>query len=138
MPTNVEIVQACFAAFQRGDVATILNLCDDQVEWVEPGDPKSIPFAGRGKGKNSATEFFRVVGETTELLKWEPQQFVASGDRVVGFALWETRVKATGKVARSEIAVDFTVRNGKVARWQGYYDTGAVEAAFAATAKASA
>src|SRR3989442_4870875 len=82
MPTNLEIVRGCFAAFQRGDIPAILNLCDDNVEWIEPGAPV-IPYAGRGKGKSSAAEFIRVIGETTEVLKFEPQQYVASGDRGV-------------------------------------------------------
>ena len=137
MPTNVEIVQACFAAFQRGDVPAILNMCEDNVEWIEAGDPKSIPFAGRGKGKSSAAEFFRIVGETSDMLKFEPQQYVASGDRVVALGAWDLRAKATGKVVRSEWVVDFTVRNGKVTRWQAYYDTAATQAAFAAASKAS-
>ena len=57
MPTNTEIIQASFAAFQRGDIPAILNMFDNNVEWIEPGDPRSIPFAGRGKGKSSAAEF---------------------------------------------------------------------------------
>lgn len=138
MPTNTEIIQACFAAFQRGDIPTILNLCDDNVEWVEPGDPKSIPFAGHGKDKSSAAEFFRILGETTETVKFEPQHFVGSEDRAVGFGSWEFRAKATGKIVRTDVAVDFRLRNGKVIRWQGYYDTSATQAAFAGTAKATA
>src|SRR5579864_1103801 len=132
MSMNVEIVQACFAAFQRGDIPAILNMCDDHVEWIEAGDPKSIPFAGRGNGKSSAAEFFRIIGETSEMLKFEPQQYVAAGERVVALGFWDLRVKATGKVVHSDWAVDFTVRNGKVTRWQAYYDTSATQAAFAA------
>jgi hypothetical protein len=42
-----------------------------------------IPWAGDGKGKAGEAEFFLVMGETTEVLKFEPHQYVASGDRVV-------------------------------------------------------
>src|SRR4029450_8675100 len=107
MPTNIEIVQDCFAAFQRGDIPGVLNTFDDNVEWIEPGAPV-IPWAGPGKGKAGAAEFFRVMGETTEVLKFEPQQYVASGDRVVALVSWEIRVKATGKPAHSDLALDFT------------------------------
>jgi ketosteroid isomerase-like protein len=137
MPTNTEIVQACFAAFQRGDVPAILNFCDDNVEWIEAGDSKSIPFAGRGKGKRSAAEFFRIIGETSETLKFEPQEYVANGDRVVALGVQDLRAKSTGKIARVDWAIDFTVRNGKVTRWQAYYDTAATQAAFVAASKAS-
>jgi ketosteroid isomerase-like protein len=56
---------------------------------------------------------------------------------VVGLAFWEARVRATGKVVRSDFAVAFTVRKGKVTRWQAYYDTSATAAAFTAVSKAS-
>lgn len=137
MATNTEIIQACVAAFQRGDIPAILNLCDDNVEWIEAGDPKFIPFAGRGKGKRSANEFFRIVSETTDVLKFEPHQYVAGGDRVVALGDWEVRGKATGKTVTSDWALDFTVRNGKVTRWQAYYDTSATQAAFATASKAA-
>jgi ketosteroid isomerase-like protein len=128
MPTNVEIVQDIFAAFQRGDIPSVLNGMDDNVEWVEPGAPV-IPWAGAGKG-NRAAEFFRVMGETTEMLKFEPQHYVASGDRVVGVVSWEIRVKATGKSAHTDLALDFTLQNGKVTRFQAYFDTAALQAAY--------
>jgi uncharacterized protein len=129
MPTNVEIVQDMFAAFQRGDIPSVLNGMDENVEWVEPGAPV-IPWAGAGKGKASAAEFFRVVGETTEVLKYEPQHYVASGDRVVAGVSWDLRVKATGKSAHTDLALDFTLQNGKVTRFQAYYDTAALQAAY--------
>ena len=137
MPTNVEIVQACFAAFQRGDVPAILNLCDENVEWIEPGLP-GIPYGGRGKGRNSATEFFRAMGDTTDVLNFAPQTYLANGDRVVVLGTEDLRAKATGKSAHTEWALDFTVQNGKVTRWQAYFDTAAVQAAYAGASKASA
>lgn len=128
MPTNIDIVQDIFAAFQRGDIPSMLNMFDDNVEWIEPGAPV-IPWAGAGKG---AAEFFRVMGETTEFLKFEPQQYVASGDRVVTVVSWEIRVKATGKSAYTDLALDFTLQNGKVTRFQAYFDTATLQAAYTA------
>jgi uncharacterized protein len=136
MPTKLEIVKACFTAFQRGDIDAIQKMSDENVEWIEPGDPAAIPFAGHGKTKYSQAEFFRIVGETSDMLKFEPQQYVTSGNHVVALGFWELRVKATEKVVRSDWAVDFTVQNGKVTRWQAYYDTAATAAAFAAVAQA--
>jgi hypothetical protein len=113
-------------------------MCDENVEWIEAGDPKAIPFAGRGRSKSSFAEMFRIFGETTDVLKLGPPQYVAGGDRVVTLGSWDIRAKATGKTASSDWAVDFTVRNSNVTRCQVYFDTGAVQAAFAATSKASA
>src|ERR1700737_3542663 len=100
MPTNLEIVQDIFAAFQRGDIPPILNPCDDNVEGAGPGAP-IIPWAGPRKGKAGAADFFRIMGETTEVLKFEPRGYVASGDRVVALGSWEFRGKSTGKPPRT-------------------------------------
>src|SRR5262245_43420541 len=137
MPTNLEVVKACFAAFQRGDVPAIQRMSDDHVEFIEPGDPAAIPFAGRGKGKKSQEEFFHKVGETSEMLKFEPQRYGTSGEHVIALGFWDLKVKATGKFVHSDWAVDFIVKNGKVTRWQAYFDTAATAAAFAAAKQAA-
>lgn len=138
MPTSTEIVQTCLEAFGRGDITTILNACAENAEVIFTGDPSIIPYAGQWKGKTRVAEYFRAIAESVDVLKWNPQHAVGSGDRVAASGAMDLRVKATGKtIVGTPWAVHFTVANGKLTGWQVYTDTAATEKAFAATAKAS-
>jgi ketosteroid isomerase-like protein len=138
MPTNTEIVQACLEAFGRGDIATILDACTDNAEVIVPGERSIIPYAGEWKGKSRVEEYFRVIGETVDVLKWMPQHVLGSEDRVAAFGAMDLRVKATGKtLINTPWALIFPMENGKVGGWQICIDTAATEKAFTATAKAS-
>ena len=61
------------------------------------------------------------MGETADGLKFEPQHYVAGGDRAVAVVSWDIRAKATGKSAHTDLALDFTLQNGKVTRFQAYF-----------------
>ena len=137
MPTNVEIVRAALEAFGRGDIPALLAMCDENVAVRLRGN-KTIPFAGDWTGKASVTEYFRIVGATFDVLKWEPQRDIASGDRVAAFGSMDVKARATGQlIVGSDWALDFTVASGKITGWQVYMDTGALEKALAAASKAA-
>jgi ketosteroid isomerase-like protein len=69
--------------------------------------------------------------------EFQPQQYVGSGDQVVAIGSWDIRAKDTGRSAHSDWAIDFSLRNGKVTRWQAYMDTAALQAAHAGSSKAA-
>lgn len=134
MPTNIEIVQAGLDAFGHGDISAVLNMCSDNVDVVFAG-PSTIPFAGRWTGKARVSEYFQHIGESVDVTKWQPTHHVVNGDRVASFGIMSLRAKATGKtVVDTPWALDFTVGNGKITRWQVYADTAATEKALAAPA----
>ena len=125
--TNGELVQAASDAFARGDLEAVLNMCLDNVEVVAPG-PTTIPFTGRWTGKDQVTEYFASIVESVELQKWHLNHYVASGDRVAAFGVMISRGRASGKtIDDSPWALDITTANGKIASWQVYMDTAAIE-----------
>ena len=137
MPTNVEIVHAVDAAFVRGDIPALLDLCDENGEMFVPGDRSILPYAGAWKGRNGIAEFFRTLDELIEVTRWTLQDTLASGDRVVTIGTWDYRGKRTGRtVTNAHWAIDFTVRNGKVVRHEVYVDTAPAEKALSAAASA--
>ena len=125
---NVEIVRRGYDCFSRGDIEGLLALFDDAIEWESPG-PKELPTAGTRRGKQQVAEFFQKVDETFELTRFEPQTFLADGDRVVVLGEETSRIKATGTVLDAVWAHAFTLKNGKVVAFQEYMDTSATVAA---------
>ena len=58
-----------------------------------------------------------------------PREFIAQSDKVVALVYAEQAVRATGRTFVNHEAHVWTFRNGKVARFQIYYDTAAAAAA---------
>jgi ketosteroid isomerase-like protein len=87
--------------------------------------------SGSRTGKASLADFFSMLAQDQEALLFEPRQFVAQGDLVVALGGYRWRVKATGREVASDFAHVFTVRNGRIVRFQEFMDTARFVAAYA-------
>ena len=133
--SNVALIRKLYAAFGTGDVQTILDNLSPETEWINHG-PSTIPYAGSRKGVVQIREFFQIVGETTTGAKVTTTDFVANGDSVVSFGRYTATVRDTGAKIDSPVAQLFTIRDGKVVRWEGYSDTAHIEGAHRGRASA--
>jgi ketosteroid isomerase-like protein len=124
---NLDVIRRGYDAFGRGDITALLGLFDEQIEWVSSGPPELIT-SGRRTGRQAVAEFFTAVNEVFDIQRFDPQEFIAQGDRVVVLGHESARVRATGKVVDSDWAHVFTMKNGKVAAFQEYVDTAPVVA----------
>jgi ketosteroid isomerase-like protein len=126
---NTETVKLMYAAFGRGDKATLMEGFADDVEWEIAG-PAAIPICGSRHGREQVAQFFTVLAETLEPQQFEPRQFIAQDDLVVVLGHERQRAKATGRSYEGEWAQVFTLRDGKVVKYREYFDTAAALAAF--------
>lgn len=126
---NKQLVMEGYQMFKNGDIPHLLERYHDDALWIEP-DAENIPFAGRHSGKAEIARFFQRLDECAQPLRFEPKTFIAEGDKVVvtGEATWLAR--NTGRSYDSAWVHVFTVRDGKVARFESYHDTAAGERAF--------
>jgi ketosteroid isomerase-like protein len=131
---NVQVVQAAYVAFTRGDIQSILNTLSDDVEWIEP---PVEPLGGTYRGREGVAKFFQKVSETSDFSSFEPREFVAQGDRVVALGHYSATVRATGRVYGCDWAMVFTFTNGKISRFQEFTDTAAYAAALGTAASAA-
>ena len=53
----IELVKEKYAAFGRGDIATLLTGMDENVEWTVPG-PQGIAACGFYRGTQGVVSFF--------------------------------------------------------------------------------
>ncbi len=94
-----------------------------------PGDPDDDPNAGTFKGKEAALGWFGGLASTLDYTTFEPREFIAQNDEVVSPVYAEQTVRATGRAFVNHEVHVWTSRDGKVARFQIYYDTAAAAAA---------
>jgi ketosteroid isomerase-like protein len=123
-------VKEFFADFGKGDIPAVLNTLAEDVDWFIPG-PVAIPYAGERRGRERVEQFFTSFGDSVEVQKFEPREFIARGDRVVVLGHEVLKVKSTSKVVDNEWAMVFTVGKDKINTFRSYEDTAALAAAFA-------
>jgi len=125
---NKEIVKRAYENFKSGNIESLLGQLSDGVEWQLP-DIENVPFAGKRSGRASVAQFFSLLAEDQDALQFEPQEFVAEGDRVVALGQYLWRVKSTGREYGGQWAHVFTIRDGKIAGFHEYMDTAAAATA---------
>ena len=123
---NVRAIMNAYASFKSGDIDGVLKLLYDDVEWITPGPPEVMPVAGKRRGRKEVAQFFSTLNEQEEVQSFEPQEFVAQGDKVIALIKYRGRVKATGKTVEADLVHVFTFAKNKVKRFQEFYDTAAV------------
>jgi len=127
---NTKIVQNAYAAFGRGDTETLLaTFADDIVLIGVYGTGPHVPTSGERRGKTAVAEFFKQVAANVTFSRFEPKEFIATGDKVVALGHY-TATTPLKKSFDSDFAMVFTLRNGKVAHFQEFCNSAAINAAY--------
>jgi ketosteroid isomerase-like protein len=116
---NVEVSKKGYAAFDAGDIETVLSDYDDDVEFVVAGNSA---VSGTYRGKAGVAELFAKVAEKSFAIV--PSRFLADDDVVVVLS----QVTAGGESAPE--ADVFTFRDGKIVKAQNLGDTAMFERVF--------
>jgi ketosteroid isomerase-like protein len=116
--TNIDTVSEVYAAFGRGDVASILEVLADDIEWEYGMADAGVPWLRPRTGRAGALEFFQSLS-AVQFLKFEPTMLLASGDVVVALIDLACVVTATGIPIEeeSEVHIWHFDGDGKVARF---------------------
>ena len=129
---NTKVVQDAYAAFGRGDIPALLaNVADDVVWKGVYGAGSHVPTAGERRGTAAVAEFFKQVAANVTFSRFEPKEFIATGDTVVALGHYAATTPI-GKGFDSDFAMVFTLRNGKITRFQEFCDSAAINAAYTA------
>ena len=125
MPTPTETVQIMYAAFGRGDIATLLDHVTDDIEWIHRGS-LGLPYMGTFHGKPALLQWFGHVAEYDGIQAFEPREFLAGSDHVTVLGWERTQALPGGGVFETDWVHVMKLRGGKVCQFVGAYDTAAV------------
>ncbi|HWX96202.1 MAG TPA: nuclear transport factor 2 family protein [Solirubrobacteraceae bacterium] len=125
---NVELLRRLYQQWEQGDLLTV-DAFHPQVEFVRIGsDYRGL--AGQWRGVD---EMWTAIVEwlrSWEHLHVEAERFYGLDDRVLVLSREIARGKRSGEQVDHEIGDLFTVRDGKIVRWENYWDrTEAIRAA---------
>ncbi len=129
---NTALIQSAYADFQKGDIASLLARLTDDVSWTTPYPPATVPHGGSRSGKDAVRSFFEELARGFDFTRFEPHEFVSSGDVVLVLLSIAGIARATGVPAANEAAHVFRVRGGKISEFREYADASPVIAAYTA------
>lgn len=128
MNTPTDIVQAAYGDFGRGDIPALLARLTDDVLWEHKGT-LDLPYMGVFRGKEAVARWFGHVAEFDGIEAFEPREFLAGTDHVTVLGWERTRALPNGRVFETDWVHVFQLRDGRITRFVGAYDTAAVAAA---------
>jgi uncharacterized protein len=127
---NTKVVQDAYAAFGRGDIQALLASFADDIVWIGVyGTGSHVPTSGERRGKAAVAEFFKQVAANVNFSRFEPKEFITTGDKVVALGHYSATTPLK-KSFDSDFAMVFTLRNGKVTHFQEFCNSAAINAAY--------
>jgi len=122
--SNVEIVKSAYESLTRGDVPNLLAVMDPKIEWYEaegnPYMPSGKPWIGSDAVLNN---LFKHLGTDWDGFAVHPVAYHDAGDTVVVEARYSGTHRVTGKRMNPQVCHVWTVRHGRLAKFQQYVDT---------------
>jgi uncharacterized protein len=121
--TNKENAQALYRYFGEGNVPAILDLLADDIKWTCSGPTEILPYARVYNGKQEVVDFFRLIYENKDFPKFEVNEYISEGNKVVALGYWDAKSKETGKPYSGHWAMAFYFRDEKLYEHREYYDS---------------
>jgi uncharacterized protein len=120
---DVALIQSLYAAFGRGDIATIIAGVAPDIEWRLNGSRSDHPLLGTWKGAQGVQAFFADLARMQDFSEFAPREFFTDGEKVFVLGHYVATMRKNGRKAQSDWMHIFTVRNGKVAAFLEFTDT---------------
>lgn len=112
------VVEKMFAAFSSGDVEKFVDTVSEETVWIYHGT-QIIP-KGTYEGKEGARTFISNIIKSTEIINFEPQQYIVEDNNVVVLGQEHQRVKRSGKELKQKWVQVYTVENDLITRMEEF------------------
>jgi ketosteroid isomerase-like protein len=115
---NIAVVRRLYEAWSRHEFPGPIELLDPEIEYVNPAGAIE---PGTRRGISEFTRAAQKLFDAWEFWRGDPTQLEAVGDHVVAVVRYRARGRGSGvEVEGSESAL-FTLRDGKVIRYEWFH-----------------
>ncbi|MGW8123597.1 nuclear transport factor 2 family protein [Roseivirga echinicomitans] len=112
------VVEKMFAAFASGDIEKFVDTVSDDTVWIYHGT-QIIP-AGTFEKKEGVRAFFSNILDKTEIINFEPQQYIVEGNMVVVMGQEHQKVKRSGRELKQKWVQIYTVENDLITKMEEF------------------
>jgi ketosteroid isomerase-like protein len=119
---NVQLVWDLYSAFGKRDIPAILERLSPDVEWPEPSNPFN-PAGGMHHGHKGFLEWADVGRRSEDIQNLEINKILADENSAAVICFMRCRAIPTDKVYESDFVHYLEFENGKVKKFQEFFDT---------------
>ena len=113
-----EVVEEMFAAFTSGDVDKFVATVSDDTIWIYHGT-QIIP-KGRFEKKEGVRAFYTNIMERTQIVNFEPIQYIVEGNMVVVLGREHQKIKRSGRELKQDWVQIYTVENDLITKMEEF------------------
>ncbi|HEV7398090.1 MAG TPA: nuclear transport factor 2 family protein [Pyrinomonadaceae bacterium] len=128
---NLNVVLDAYLACLNHNFDALRKCLAEDVKWFAIGPPDLIPTAGTRYGHDQVEQYFEALDRIEDIQRFEPEEFITEGNKVVAMGTLKRRVDAKGNMLQSPWIHVFTLRNGRISDFRSFYDTAAAVTALA-------
>jgi ketosteroid isomerase-like protein len=110
-------------AFYSGDIEGALSRCSDDVEFVANAPIDILPHMGHHHGNAELREMWKIIHRRYSSMRYEVPTIIAEGDKVAANIRVFFRKRANDRIVQFDLAVFFTLRDGRVTQIREIIDT---------------
>jgi len=123
MADNVALVEQAYEAFGRGDIAAVVGMCSDDLEWHEA--EHSTYWSGEVlRGPQQVVDrVLRPIAEDNTDFRIQLDRIVGCGDTVLVQGRYLGTWRASGRAYDIQMAHVWDLADGLLVRFQQYTDT---------------
>ena len=119
------VVDKMFAAFGKGDVEGFVGTVSNDTVWIYHGT-QIIP-KGRFEGKDGVRNFIGTILNNTEVISFEPLEYIVDGNKVVVIGQEHQKVKRSGREQKQKWVQIYTVENDLITKMEEFATSEVVE-----------
>ncbi len=121
MRTPLNIIADHYSASARQDMAAMMADVSPDVVWTEMA---GFPCAGTWVGPEQVIDHvFKVLGSEWTNYRFELQELMDAGDRIIGLGRYQGTYGKTGKFMQARVAHVWRVQGGKIVQFEQFTDT---------------
>ena len=124
--TNLAIIKSTYEGkTSEENGKNLAKYAADDIAWTEA---KGFPYAGTYIGLDQVTRnVFSRLGSEWIGYKFTPEAYVAAEDQVVAYGNYSGTYKLTGKSFEARVAHIWTLKDGKIIRFEQFVDSQPVQ-----------
>jgi uncharacterized protein len=121
---NTGLVQHLYQAAMEDDLSGLLELCAPDAVWEYP-PIEGVAWSRTWHGHEEITRWAELHDAEDAVLDLRPEEYVAAGDRVVVLGFARMRTVATGREWATRFVHAVRIHDGRIQRFEAYFDTAA-------------
>jgi ketosteroid isomerase-like protein len=123
---NKNLMLSVLAAFKDGNLVPLFEALSPDIVWTATAPKEFFRFGGTHRGIAGMMEYTALLFSRYHFTRFKPKIVTAKGDQVWGLFEVEALHQPNSRYVRSDIAIRWTVKDGKITEHQGFFDTAGV------------